>query len=175
MNPPDSAGRRGFTLIEVIVVIAIIAALAGISVPIVRSMIARSQQATCLSKLRSVGIGLQAYLQDHAQKMPPIEAGRSSKSEDVMVLETALQPYLTDEEAFHCEADHHSFDKTGSSYAWNSTQSGRHVADLFFFGETHRTNRIPLVFDKEDWHPRGVNILYADLSTSNEFRFTVDR
>jgi prepilin-type N-terminal cleavage/methylation domain-containing protein len=166
---------KGFTLTELLVVLAILGALAAISIPVGRSVLARSHTARCLSNLRQIGIGLESYLQDHNQMMPDIAAGRRSMAEDVPVLETELAPYLTDPAVFHCPADREIFGKSGSSYIWNSSQSGRHRLKLEFFGKTGQDNRIPLVSDKEAWHPgeSGVNFLYADLSASTQVQFGV--
>ena len=168
---------RGFTFTELLVVLAIIAVLAAIAVPVGRSVMARSRSAACLSNLRQIGAGLEAYLQDHAQMMPDISAGRRSKAEDTPVLETALAGYLPNPESFHCPADHGHFGKSGCSYLWNSSQSGRHRLRLVFFGKEGDDRRIPLVTDKESWHPGepGVNFLYADLSASSKVEFGVNR
>ncbi|MGL4400082.1 MAG: type IV pilin protein [Luteolibacter sp.] len=162
---------RGFTLVELLVVIAIIAVLAGIGYPVTRSFIAKSHEATCLGNLRSLGVALQSYLQEHNQIMPDLAIARSSKTEDIAVLDTVLLPYLDSPDAFRCPADKTAFEKTGSSYNWNSTQSRRPVSDLYFFGV--REDVIPLITDKESWHPGGTNFLFADLSSSNKPRFAV--
>jgi prepilin-type N-terminal cleavage/methylation domain-containing protein/prepilin-type processing-associated H-X9-DG protein len=162
---------RGFTLVELLVVIAIIAALAGIGYPVARSFIAKSQEAACIGNLRSLGVALQSYLQEHNQIMPDLAIARASKTEDVAVLDTVLLPYLESPDAFHCPADKTVFAKTGSSYNWNNTQSRRHVSELYFFGV--REDVIPLITDKESWHPGGTNFLFADLSSSNKPRFAV--
>lgn len=170
---PMKQWRRGYTLVEVLIVIAIIVALAALIFPITRSAIAKSHQATCLGNLRSIGVGIEAYLQDHNNTMPELDAGRSALTEDVPVLDVALHDYLENPEVFHCPADREQFQKSGSSYLWNSTQSGRNKMKLVFFGVTDNPSRIPLVTDKEAWHPgnSGVNILYADYSAAKEFKF----
>lgn len=162
---------RGFTLIEILVVLVIVAGLAGIGIMIGRSMIAKSRQAACLNTLRSLGVGLENYLQDHQQKLPDLAAGRASKTEDIPVLETVLLPYVGSLEAFKCPQDSKEFQKSGSSYFWNSTQSGLLVTQLSFFGIEDRPDKIPLITDKESWHPDGTNFLYADQSSSNKARF----
>lgn len=171
MRHPASRHPSGFTLTEVLVVIAIIATLGGIVFAVGRPLIARSRQAACLNQLRSIGTALQGYLQDHNQTLPELAAGRSSKAEDVPVLDTVLKPYLGNEDAFQCPQDAVEFRKSGSSYLWNSTQSGLRVSQLAFFGIKDRPDRIPLVTDKESWHPGGTNFLYADQSSSSQVRF----
>jgi prepilin-type N-terminal cleavage/methylation domain-containing protein len=168
---------RGFSLTELLVVLAIIAALAAIVLPVGRSVLARSRSAACLSNLRQIGTGLEAYLQDNGQTMPELAAGRKSKSEDLPVLDTVLAEYVPSREVFHCPADHEIHEKSGSSYVWNTTQNGRHRTRLEFFGTAGEAKRIPLVTDKEAWHPGdpGVNFLYADLSASTQVHFGVNR
>lgn len=161
---------RGFTLVELLIVLAIIGTLAGIGFPLTRSMVAKSRQAACLANLRSIGIGLQAYLQEHGNKMPALVQGRAAKTEELPVLETVLLPYVGSPEAFHCPEDRKEFAKSGSSYFWNATQSGLPVAGLRLFGVQDRPDKIPLVYDKEAWHPDKVNFLYADMTSTTKFR-----
>jgi len=166
---------RGFTLTELLILLALIAALAGILYPLGRSLLSKSREATCLGQLRSLGVALQGYLEDHQQTLPEIAVGRSSRDEEVPVLETVLMPYVSSPDAFRCPQDRDEYINSGCSYAWNSTQSGRRVAQLGFFGiEAIRAEQIPLIADKEAWHPSGTNILYADMSSANQLRFTVE-
>jgi type II secretory pathway pseudopilin PulG len=164
---------RGYTLVEILVVVGIIFALVALVVPLSRSFIAKSRQATCLGNLRQIGIAIESYLQDHNDTMPNLQAGRTTRSEDIPVMENTLNEYLSNEEVFHCPEDKIHFKKSGSSYLWNSTQSGRNKHRLMFFGVEADNARIPLVTDKEGWHPgeTSVNILYADYSASKEFKF----
>jgi len=163
--------NRGFTLTELLVTIAIIAVVAGIGWPVSQAMIGRARQAACLGKLRAIGTGLELYVQEHNQRYPDIEAMRKTRAGGEAVLEVVLAPYLGESDAFHCPADKTQFAKSGSSYGWNSTQSGQLVTRLAFFGIKDRPQLIPLVYDKEEWHPGGVNFLYADASASRETRF----
>ncbi len=162
---------NGFTLLELLIVVAIIAVLAGVAFPVGRSMIGKSREAACLGNLRSIGVGLQLYLQDNNQRLPTLSLGRAAKSSDEPVLETVILPYVKSDEAFHCPADAKEFGKTGSSYGWNTTQNGLHISKVSFFGNDSQPEAVPLVFDKEGWHPAGTNFLYADSSTSNKVRF----
>lgn len=165
--------KRAFTLVELLVTVAIIIALAAITIPTARYGIARARASACTGKLRSIGIAVEAYLQDHNDLMPDLETARSTREEDLPVIETVLDEYLPVPDAFHCPADHVEFARSGCSYLWNNTQSGLHKLKLSFFGVDGDPRSIPLVTDKEAWHPGedGVNILYADYHTSNRVEF----
>lgn len=167
----------GFSMTELMVALVIVVALAAVAFPVGRSVLAKSRSAGCLSNLRQIGTALESYLQDHNQTMPELAAGRKTKAEEVAVLETELAGYLPNPEVFHCPADHEQFERSGCSYIWNTTQNGRQRTKLEFFGKTGNDQRIPLVIDKEDWHPgeSGVNFLYADLSASSKVQFGVNR
>lgn len=162
---------KGFTMVELLVVVAIVAALGGIAFPVGRSMLAKGREGACMSNLRSMGVGLQAYVQDNNNRLPTLALGRKSKSPGEDVLETVLARYIGDGEVFHCPADHSLFAETGCSYNWNITQNGLRMSQVEFLGIKDRPEAVPLVSDKESWHPSGTNFLYADSSISNKPRF----
>jgi len=56
--------RAGFTLIELMVVVAIIGILAGILFPVFASARERARQAQCISNQRQIAIGVITYAQD---------------------------------------------------------------------------------------------------------------
>ena len=65
--------RSAFTLIELLVVISIIAILAGIALPVFGRVQEKSRAINCLANMKQVGIGLQAYLNDHDDQLFPKE------------------------------------------------------------------------------------------------------
>lgn len=65
---------HGFTLIEMLVVIAIIALLAAVIIPAVNRGLDNSRRIACASNLRSLGEATLAYVVDHKQKIPFIKA-----------------------------------------------------------------------------------------------------
>ena len=179
MNPrPCPSAPRGFTLVEILVGVVMLAALAGLTTIAVRSGIRSSHRAGCVSNLRQIAVGLELYLQEHGQRMPVWVAGRRTRGENVPALETGLVDYVESELVFRCPADPGEFEKSGSSYLWNHTLNGQAVSQLAFF-TTDDPSRIPLVLDKESWHPGGqegsTNFLYADRTTDNRLRLEVNR
>jgi prepilin-type N-terminal cleavage/methylation domain-containing protein/prepilin-type processing-associated H-X9-DG protein len=61
MHPASVPPRAGFTLIEVLVTLTIIAALLSIAVPVFTSMIDTKDQVIGKSNLRSIGLALKLY------------------------------------------------------------------------------------------------------------------
>ena len=62
--------RFGFTLIELLVVIAIIAILAAILFPVFARAREKARQASCLSNVKQLNMGIQMYLQDYDEFFP---------------------------------------------------------------------------------------------------------
>lgn len=64
MNEGTSASERGFTLIELMIVVSIIAILAGILIPNFVTARAQAATAACESNLRSVATAAELYYAD---------------------------------------------------------------------------------------------------------------
>ncbi len=69
-HPNPASKRRGFTLVELLVVIGIIAVLIGMLLPALNKARRAAQTATCLSNLRQIGIAYYLYAGSNNNYLP---------------------------------------------------------------------------------------------------------
>lgn len=171
--------KAGFTLLELLVVISIITLLMGMGVGGYDRMKRQARSLQCVSKLRHLGAALNLYIGDHNLILPTLALGRDDKSVDEMpTLDMILMEHVNSADAFRCPSDDQGhWEKSGSSYFWNSLVNGQPMGSLSFMGLTKNQSGIPLMSDKEDFHQGvgdEVNILYADGHVVAELQFTID-
>ena len=65
-----SRTRRGFTLVEILVVIGVIALLAGIAFPVFSRARENGRRTSCASNLKQLGLAFQQYAQDNNGRYP---------------------------------------------------------------------------------------------------------
>ncbi len=95
--------RRGFTLIELLVVIAIIAILAAILFPVFARAREKARQASCLSNVKQIALGMLMYVQDYDETFPlewtdPAGEGSSNR----YTWPGAIFPYVKNRQVFDC-------------------------------------------------------------------------
>ena len=79
MKEPRS--QRGFTLVELLVVVAVIAILIALLLPALRSARRQAQAAGCLANLRAIGQAMQLYSSSNQNVILPTMAWDGSKTE----------------------------------------------------------------------------------------------
>jgi len=97
--PCPSRSGHGFTLLEVLVVIAILLLLVVASIPIGMKMRDSAHAANCMSNLRQLGAVMIMYAGDHGQKLPPLqpEASRETgRRGDIWPVQLARAGYMWD-------------------------------------------------------------------------------
>lgn len=111
---------EGFTLLELLAVISITAALAALAVLGARSVMLSSKQAACASNLRNIGLALNLCAQDHDGKFP--ETTHTTSLETAWIY--SLKDYLGDFETTRvCPGDPKKQERIkakGTSYLLNS-------------------------------------------------------
>ena len=61
----------GFTLIELLVVISILTILLAILFPVLRSAKEEAKSVICKNNLKSIGVTINMYTNNHEQRLPP--------------------------------------------------------------------------------------------------------
>lgn len=79
-KPVADAMRPGFTLIDLLVSIAIISVLIGILLPSLSMVREATEKVVCASNLRQSGLGLHMYATDNADALPPSSFAMGSGS-----------------------------------------------------------------------------------------------
>ncbi|MFW5868851.1 MAG: DUF1559 domain-containing protein [Armatimonadota bacterium] len=93
--------RTGFTLIELLVVIAIIAILAAILFPVFARAREKARQASCLSNVKQITMGVMMYVQDYDETFPLGFVNRPSFA-DRYTWPGAVFPYINNRQVFDC-------------------------------------------------------------------------
>jgi prepilin-type processing-associated H-X9-DG protein len=154
-----------------LVVIAIIAVLAGLLLPTLGRAKEAARGTACLSNLHQIGVALQIYVGENNNRMPvmrdrpvdPVGVSNTVPSPDLV-----LSNQLGNLNVLRCPSDRKQiFEKTGSSYAWNNLLNGQDAEHLEVFGMSFNPHQIPVMYDKESFHiargeSKSVNYLYAD-------------
>ncbi len=67
MKTQDHTSCRGFSLVELLIVVAVIGLIVAIAIPNLLNAIQRSKQTRTISDMRSISNGLGIYQQDYAK------------------------------------------------------------------------------------------------------------
>ena len=162
-SPRSPRRSHGFTLVELLAVILILAILLAILLPALSKAKATQRRTTCLSNLRQIATAFSLYAQDHN--------GYGPDDYSELTWDTLIWPYLKIEKVYLCPDDEDGYDEDfGTSYEWRDlfavsydkpecALSGRDLLSA-------RPSTLTLVFDAViGWHgPETINVALLDAS-----------
>lgn len=110
--------RQGFSLIELLVVLAVIVVLIGLLLPVLGAVRESARSVTCLADIQQIGLATRLYADDYDQLLP--RSSHSALAYRVMPWGYALSPYLGGEtftgpgpawdrlfeQVYRCPSDH---------------------------------------------------------------------
>lgn len=111
--------RTGFTMIELLTVIAIIAVLAALLFPVFLTARGKAREITCVSNLRQIGLAIRMYAMD-SDELYPWAVDPTDKYTPIIwslfpefqsqipfmpMIHEALQPYVKSKDLFRCPSD----------------------------------------------------------------------
>ena len=163
--------RSGFTLVELLTVIGIIAVLAAILFPVFATARGKAREIVCVSNLRQIGLSLKMYSQDYDELYPwavdptdkvTPEIWRTFPDFQAQIpfmpyLHECLQPYIKNADIFHCPADtgYSVEDFTGTPLDANPTSWLRFRTSYNFRTEISFRHAGENTFQ----NPAGINVL----------------
>jgi prepilin-type N-terminal cleavage/methylation domain-containing protein len=160
--------QQAFTLIELLCVIAVIAILAGLIMPVLQNTTLRAYDTKCMNNLRQIGMAANAAANDNDNTYPPIEIDGDSNivydslklSDPIKTMDVALAPYGITPEILKCPADvkgpnYYAQLNPHSSYMWSPYSEENTTATPTIFSRRRGEIQIPpsRLQLASDWSP----------------------
>ena len=148
--------RRGLTLVEMLVVVAILAILLGILLPALTEARSQADRNGCMNNLYQIGAALDRFSEAHEGRLPvarslaPPILDRSDNPPLMMKLIGQFRAGVG-ANIFHCPGDKmFLYPVCGISYFYNSAVSGRSVASLADgISRWPSRSEVPLIWDAD--------------------------
>jgi len=129
-------GRQGFTLLELLTVIAIIAILAAILFPVMKAAKDRAKTTACITHLHDIGVGLQTYRTDN-NVYPTVLLGYWVQDQPMESARGGVYPeYVRDIKSFTCPSIG-TGNETDKVTLTVLDEMGVEVSRDFYFGDSY--------------------------------------
>jgi prepilin-type N-terminal cleavage/methylation domain-containing protein/prepilin-type processing-associated H-X9-DG protein len=155
--------NRAFSLVELVLVMAIAGILAALAFPEYQKVLERSKSVACMNNLRQIGVAVAAYVADNDNTFPFIEPNPDDPVYDPSY---EAKPMLVELGPADLKAGNY-FKARGSSYQWSPILDGELKVNPVVYGRrggarTVNPARMRLCMDFEAVHFNRANRLYAD-------------
>ena len=169
---PPSRPRPGFSLVELLVTLGIIALLMGILLPVVSRARTQARGVSCRAQMQQIGHAIQNYVNEHKDRYPSAPALPSVNPNGWPTLMDHLDGYLMGvEEVWRCPADETVWPQENTSYFYYNELSVRPLRKTFFWKVFGNASQVPVLWDAGDYHGGAdrYNFLFADGHVENGF------
>ena len=149
--------KRGFTIIELMVVVAIIAILTAMLIPSLDAARRMAKQVFCSNTLKGIGLGWRMYVERYPNQLPPA-AGLPMVEDDIRIMDI-MADYVSSPKVWDCPADDQGYFETyGTSYEYYIGYIIMVVPDNTILSRMIQTantypDLIPMFGDAEGFHP----------------------
>jgi len=174
-------GAPGFSLVELLVVMGIIAVLIAILLPVLGRAREMGRRTTCLSNLRTLGQAMRMYAQDFRDRLPNSNPPNTAHdyNADNYVLVSLNRAYVKAPRTFYCPSDRDPAPQSIDTADYDLPNSARvsyEFYSTFWLPEAGpkltRLKDAPLAWDLSGGNPKpdpqqnhgtsGGNVVYAD-------------
>lgn len=154
--------KQGFTLIELMVVIAIIAALAALLLPVIANMIEAARMNACKANLKAHGNAFFSYRDKNQSKMPALYVGSPGTT-----LLTQATSWGTPDQSFNDVLTHQQL---LDALKDNPMQNMWLILDGAYIGGGEAAYKCP---NDQKYSPRSLNSLKYGWTSPNNFSYSI--